>query len=194
MQAETDGQVTGGGGGFINLISGILGNLGTNAYVSLKGGAELSFTLDEDILGEPSSAVAGTEFPLTITTAATDADGSETLSITVGGLPEGVTLSAGTDNGDGTYTLTAGQLSGLTMFVPATVTEQFALQVSSTSTENDGDSETTSVSVSLDGQDVTAESPTLAAADAAGNEDAAIALDIDAALTDLDGSETLSIR
>ena len=35
-----------------------------------------------------------------------DTDGSETLPVVVSGVPTGASLSAGTDNGDGTWTLT----------------------------------------------------------------------------------------
>ncbi|MBT6406808.1 MAG: DUF4114 domain-containing protein, partial [Rhodospirillaceae bacterium] len=140
--------------------------------------------------GDPGSPAA-TEFPLDITTNLVDTDGSETLSITVTDLPEGVVLSTGVVNDDGSVTLTTAELEGLTMTVPEG-TEEFALTVTSTTTEDDGDTASVSASVSIE-MDTTAEAPDLAATDAAGLEDNAIALDVSAALTDTDGSETLSI-
>ncbi|MDE1148229.1 MAG: hypothetical protein PW843_16650 [Azospirillaceae bacterium] len=39
----------------------------------------------------------------------------ETLSVTIAGLPAGATLSTGTHNADGTWTLTSAQLTGVTL-------------------------------------------------------------------------------
>ena len=129
-----------------------------------------------------------TAYPLEIDAALTDTDGSELLSVTVAGLPAGVTLSAGTDNGDGSWTLTADQLDGLTMTVPDGAEQDFSLNISATSTEADGDTSTVTQTVSISGADM----PTLELADAAGGEDSAIALDISAALADAD--EILSVE
>ena len=58
-----------------------------------------------------ASGVEGTAIPLTIT--ATPVDGDDVLSISVSGVPLDATLSAGTNNGGGNWTLTAAQLVGL---------------------------------------------------------------------------------
>ena len=78
-------------------------------------------------------------YPLDIDTALTDTDSSETLSIKVSGVPEGASLSNGTDNGDGTYTLTPNQLASLSLLVTAAVIDDFNLTITSTAAENDGD-------------------------------------------------------
>ena len=57
-----------------------------------------------------ASGAEGTAIPLTIT--ATPVDGDDVLSISVSGVPLDATLSAGTNNGGGSWTLTAAQLSG----------------------------------------------------------------------------------
>ncbi|MCH7832207.1 MAG: hypothetical protein IIC55_04985, partial [Proteobacteria bacterium] len=44
-----------------------------------------------------------------------DLDDFSALSIVIGDVPTGATLSAGTDNGDGSWTLTGTQLTGLTI-------------------------------------------------------------------------------
>ena len=62
--------------------------------------------------GNEDSAIA-----LSITPALTDS--SETLSIAISGVPTGATLSAGTNLGGGIWSLTSGQLSGLTITPPA---------------------------------------------------------------------------
>src|SRR5690606_39778090 len=128
---------------------------------------------------------------LDIASGLTDLDGSESLSITISGVPDGAELSAGTDNGDGTWTLSADDLDGLTITPPANSDADFQLTVTATSTDG-GDTATTvgtiDVSVAAD-----ADAPTLTVQDASGTEDQPIALDIASGLTDLDGSESLSI-
>ena len=140
--------------------------------------------------------VAGLEdapIALNIASALTDLDGSESLSITVSGMPAGAALSAGTDNHDGTWTLTPGQLGGLTVTPPANSDGDFTLNVTATSTEaNGGDTASTVASFDVTVGAV-ADAPTLAVQNVAGLEDAPIALNIASALTDLDGSESLSI-
>ncbi|MCF3629449.1 FecR domain-containing protein [Thalassospiraceae bacterium LMO-SO8] len=130
-------------------------------------------------------------YPLDITSELQDIDGSETLSITVSGLPEGAVLSAGEQNEDGSWTLDPSDLADLTLTVPSTA-ESFGLSVTATSTEDDGDTASVSTSVGVTVDD-TASDPSLNLTDAAGTEDQPIPLDISAALTDTDGSESLSI-
>ena len=138
--------------------------------------------------------VSGTEdtaIPLNIAAGLTDLDGSETLSVTIAGVPEGATLSAGTDNGDGTWTLSGGDLDGLTITPPANSDVDFTLSVTATTTDGTDTATTTgtmAVSVAPD-----ADAPTLTVSDVSGTEDTAIPLNIAAGLTDLDGSETLSV-
>jgi len=100
-------------------------------------------------------------YPLDITSNLTDTDGSETLSLTVNGLPEGATLSAGTINDDGSVTLTRDELQGLELTVPGGSTDGFDLTVSSTAEENDGDTATVSQTVTVGAFDGTAETPEL---------------------------------
>lgn len=101
---------------------------------------------------------------IAISAALTDADGSESLSVIVSGLPDGASLSAGFDNGDGSTTLTAGELSGLLLTVPADQ-GAFLLDVTARSVDTDADnglvstadtlaSSSITMSVSIDGDDV----------------------------------------
>ncbi|MCA9290357.1 MAG: cadherin-like domain-containing protein, partial [Phycisphaerales bacterium] len=125
--------------------------------------------------------------------ALTDTDGSETLSVTIAGVPAGATLSAGIDHGDGTWTLTPGDLAGLTITPPAGSDANFQLTVTATTTEGANGS-TVDVTDTIDVTVVAdADAPTLTVFDASGDEDTPIALNIAAALTDTDGSETLSV-
>ena len=72
---------------------------------------------------------------LNIAASLNDIDGSETLSILIDNMPAGATLSAGTDNGDGSWTLTQGQLSGLKLFPAGDYSGTFQLSVTATSTD-----------------------------------------------------------
>ncbi|MDG4721849.1 Ig-like domain-containing protein, partial [Thalassospira aquimaris] len=140
-------------------------------------------TLDvADASGSEDSAIA-----LDIDAGLTDS--SEVLTITISGVPDGATLSAGTDNGDGTWTLSSGDLEGLTITPADDFSGSFDLGVTATSADGE-DVATTTGSITVDVVGV-ADAPTLDVADASGSEDSAIALDIDAGLTD--SSETLTI-
>ncbi|WP_418949300.1 immunoglobulin-like domain-containing protein, partial [Pseudomonas fulva] len=82
-----------------------------------------------------------------ISTALTDTDGSETLKVTLGGLPKGTVV---TDNAghtatvsDGPINVTGWKLSGLTLTPPAYFKGSFDITVTSTATESLGDSAST---------------------------------------------------
>ncbi|NIY77841.1 calcium-binding protein, partial [Thalassospira sp. HF15] len=140
-------------------------------------------TLDvTDASGNEDSAIA-----LDIDAGLTDS--WETLTVTISGVPDGATLSAGTDNGDGTWTLGSDQLDGLTITPADDFSGSFDLGVTATSADGE-DVATTTGSITVDVTGV-ADAPTLGVSDASGNEDSAIALDIDAGLTD--SSETLTV-
>ncbi|WP_168220424.1 Ig-like domain-containing protein [Azospirillum thermophilum] len=141
----------------------------------------------EDAAGSEDRAVA-----LDITAALGDLDGSESLSVTIAGVPDGASLSAGTRNADGTWTLAEADLTDLTLTPPKDFSGTLALSVSATSTETNGATATTSATLAVSVAAV-ADAPDLSARDATGNEDSAVALDLSAALSDADGSETLSI-
>ncbi len=83
---------------------------------------------------------------LPIASAVADTDGSESLSLTtISGVPFGATLSAGTDNLDGTWTLTQADLPNLTITPPADYFGTFTLSVAATSTEASNGSQATTI-------------------------------------------------
>jgi large repetitive protein len=145
----------------------------------------------------PSLSVAAasgnedTAISLSLSSALTDTDGSESLGIVISGVPTGATLSAGTDNGDGTWTLTSAQLSGLSITPPSDDDSDFTLTVTATAT--DGASTTQSVGTVAVTVGAVADAPSLSAGNVSGNEDTAISLSLSAALTDTDGSESLGV-
>ncbi|HEV3443853.1 MAG TPA: SdrD B-like domain-containing protein, partial [Gemmataceae bacterium] len=89
----------------------------------------------------------GTGIPLQITASAGDNDGSETLAILIAGVPAGDSLSAGTDTGNGVWSLTPAQLAGLTIL--AKDAGAFTLTVTATATAV-SDNATASVSANVD--------------------------------------------
>ncbi len=76
-----------------------------------------------------------------------DLDGSEALALRIDNVPAGGTLSAGTQNQDGSWSLTAAQLPGLT--VSASVTGGFTLTVTATSSEANGSEATATASIDV---------------------------------------------
>lgn len=85
---------------------------------------------------QPASGMADMMVSLDITAMLLDNDGSETLSIIIGNVPLGATLSAGINNGDGTWTLTPAQLDGLAILPPPYTSGTIHLSVTAISEEN----------------------------------------------------------
>ncbi|MFK7884927.1 MAG: tandem-95 repeat protein [Phycisphaerales bacterium] len=154
--------------------------------VSVEGVADGPAVSTEDAAGAEDSAIS-----LDISSSLADIDGSETLgNIVISGVPDGASLSAGADNGDGTWTLETTDLDGLTVTPPSNYSGSFDLTVTATSAESDGDTASTNATITVDVEGV-ADAPTLTVSDAFGSEDGAISLDISSTLTDVDGSEML---
>lgn len=98
-----------------------------------------------DTSGDEDSAIA-----LDIAAALTDTDGSESLSILIEGVPAGATLSAGTSNADGSWTLSQAQLAGLTILPPPGSDADFTLSITATATEGaNGDTAQTVGSIAV---------------------------------------------
>jgi len=148
------------GGGMWTLTPGQLAGLTLTPPPDFNGSLELTVTATSTALAtEPASsapavlavsvsavadvptvsvsAVSGAEdSALALVIAASVPGSTETVaSITIGGVPAGAALSAGTDNGDGSWTLTPAQLDGLTLTPPVDFNGQFDLAVAATSTD-----------------------------------------------------------
>jgi len=136
-----------------------------------------------DATGFEDSAIA-------LTMAASMPSGTtETISsITISGVPSGAVLSAGTDNGDGSWTLSGDQLSGLTMTPPRDAFGTYDLNVSVSSS----DGSQASGAFALEVRSV-ADVPQLAVADVTGTEDGSVALTIAAAMSSNTGETIESI-
>ncbi|MCH9673463.1 MAG: DUF4114 domain-containing protein, partial [Gammaproteobacteria bacterium] len=130
---------------------------------------------------------------LDINSALTDVDGSEVLSVIISDVPTGATLSAGTRQTDGTWTLSQSDLEGLSIIPSAGSDQDFVLRIQATSTEASNGSQAVSIAelaVSVAG---VASQPVLSMADAQGTEDQTVALSIDVGSFDADGSELVTI-
>ncbi|PZP55632.1 MAG: hypothetical protein DI586_06245 [Micavibrio aeruginosavorus] len=141
---------------------------------------------------QPAFGSEDTPVTLSIITSLNDTDGSEFLSILVSGIPAGANLSAGLNNGDGSWSLSPAQLTGLTLTPPENFAGIIALQVTAIATENNGDDQSVSVPLTVTIEPI-ADTPDLTVSAAAGQEDTPINLSISALLGDQDNSETLSI-
>ncbi len=105
------------------------------------------------LTGSPSIIVndrtGATNTPIALNIAASFAssDANDLRTILISGVPTGATLSAGTNNNNGTWSLTPAQLTGLTITVATAA--NFALTVTATSAETTGDTATTTATFSV---------------------------------------------
>ena len=117
-------------------------------------------------------------------------DANETFGdITIGNVPSGAQLSAGIDNGDGTWTLTNAELVGLTLTPAANSSDDLTLTTAVTFTDGDATrtfNGTISVVVNAVADDVELDQGLTQL-----YEDTLIPLELEASLADTDGSETL---
>ncbi|WP_231878735.1 hypothetical protein, partial [Oleiphilus sp. HI0125] len=120
---------------------------------TLEAVADAPAVSASDVNGDENSAIA-----LDITGSLADNDGSESVTgYTISDVPLDATLSAGTDNGDGSWTLTAAELAGLTITPAIGHLSDIVLQVTihnedvdpDDSSQVDSNSATTSMTVTI---------------------------------------------
>jgi len=104
--------------------------------------------VDSALLVDNVQVNYGSSIPLDINASFPDGDGSETHTITIAGLPDDASLSAGTDLGGGVWSLTPQQLIGLSLNPPYYFSEPITLTITATATENSNES-TASTSTTL---------------------------------------------
>jgi hypothetical protein len=126
-----------------------------------------------------SAGTATEEHPiaLNITGALGNADGSEVLSYLVSGLPSGFTLNHGVNNGNGDWSLTASDLSGLQINPAAGFSGTANVTVSAIATETDGDQAVLQQTLNLNVAAI-AHAPTIAAVSISGSEDQSTPLNL----------------
>lgn len=108
------------------------------ATVTIAAVADAPVVSAGNVSGRPGETI-----PLRIEARSTDVDGSETVTVTISGLPEGATLSAGTRNEDGSYTLAPSELAGLTLTLPDSGAPERRIEVAATSREASNNAEAT---------------------------------------------------
>ncbi|WP_259782460.1 VCBS domain-containing protein [Aestuariispira ectoiniformans] len=69
-------------------------------------------------------------------------DGSEALTVTISGVPDGATLTGGIDLGGGVWSVDPGQLDSLKLNPPTDFSGEIEMTLHATSTESNGDSKT----------------------------------------------------
>jgi large repetitive protein len=158
---------------------------GTQA-VSVHAVADAPQVAAHNVAGPEDRPVA-----LDLSAALVDTDGSEILSVVIGGLPKDALLSAGVNNNDGTWTLTPGQLSGLKLLPPADFSGRYDLTVTAVATESSTGAQARSSTGFTVGIDPVLDAATIGGS-TSGSEDTGIALTPTFTLTDKDGSETWS--
>ena len=95
----------------------------------------VDLTLDTTTTVSGSDTIDPDFVELNIASSLVDTDGSESLAVVISGVPTGATLSAGTDNGDGSWNVDPADLPGLTLFPPEDFGGSFQLTVTATATD-----------------------------------------------------------
>jgi VCBS repeat-containing protein len=113
----------------------------------VTGNSSLSVATPSITIG---STTYGMPMPVSFGAGLLDQDGSESLSVSVSGVPSGAAFSSGTDLGGGTWSFTSAQLSGLQFLPPVGFSGTVNLSLSATATEqSNGASATSTQNVAL---------------------------------------------
>jgi type II secretory pathway predicted ATPase ExeA len=155
--------------------------------VILKALADDPLLQVEDAAGSEGAAI-----PLEIHAAPADRDGSESLVVTLAGLPPGGGLSAGRKDDGGSWTLTQNDLAGLRLTPPPDFAGRIELTVRATAAEPNGDSATSQakLEVAVEG---TPDLPRLRVRNTRGTIAEGAPLDIEASLSSAKGSQRLFV-
>ncbi|MFC1457020.1 Ig-like domain-containing protein [Microvirga arabica] len=102
----------------------------TTLKVEVEAVADAPRIEAKNVTGQEDTAI-----PLDLSAALIDADGSEIMVVSILGIPEGFTLSAGTARGGGEWRVPSGDLPGLKLMPPADWNGTLNLTVQATSTE-----------------------------------------------------------
>ncbi len=143
--------------------------------------------------GAAASGAEGSAIALDISSALACGGGFESLTVTVSGVPAGARLSAGRDNGDGSWSLSAGDLDGLAITPPADSDADFTLSITTTASEAGGDTASTSAGLRVSVAGVAEDPPSRRVSEASSAARSAISLHVSSALADTDGSESLTV-
>ena len=123
------------------------------SWLVLNGGDEAkdsSLTLSRaSFIRTGDNTNYGDMVKLPISARLADNDGSESMTLLIFGIPGGATLSAGSNNGDGSWTLSGADLNNLYLFTPSGFSGTLNLTVTATSSETNGSSASVSDTFSV---------------------------------------------
>ena len=137
------------GGVTVTAGSNISGTSGNDVLTGTEGDDVINGGAGNDVInGDGPSSY---DVALDIDVALGDTDGSESLAIEISGVPTDGSLSAGTDLGNGRWSLSASDLDNLTMTVHST--DDVTLTIDATATEATGEQASVSSDVSVTFED-----------------------------------------
>jgi large repetitive protein len=154
----------------------------SNFTVNVAAIADAPLATASDVSGAEDSTIALTG----LSAALVDTDGSERLSVKITGIPEGSILSAGANNGDGSWTVSPGDLATLTIKPPKNYSGDMSLELRAFSLDASGDTATTIVPFHVIVTPV-ADTVVIAPVTVTGNEDVVVALALGIKLADATG-------
>lgn len=126
----------------------INGTDGSDTIVGGAGDDNIQGGSGNDTIYGDGASSSGVTVALDIDASLNDGDGSETLSLTISGVPSDASLSAGTDLGGGTWQLGESDLSNLTMSLAEA--SDVTLDVTATATEANGSTQQVSQQISVE--------------------------------------------
>ena len=156
--------------------------------VTVASVADTPFLEAADVTGKEDQPIA-----LELRAELADLDGSERLTVQLEGLPDGVALSAGRDEGGGIWTLPRDRLEDLQLTPPKDFSGSLQITTRATAQERGNRDKATAMApltVTVLG---VADPPHLEIEDVSGEEDQPVTLTLDASLADRDNSEELEI-
>jgi large repetitive protein len=163
---------------------------GNGATATTTSNFSVNFAASADAPSATASNVTGAEdgtIAMTgLSAALVDTDGSERLSVKIAGIPVGSILSAGANNGDGSWTIAPGALAGLSIKPPKDYSGVMALELRAFSLDANGNTATTIVPFTVTVTPV-ADAVSINPANVTGSEDVAVALSLGLAMGDATG-------
>ena len=142
--------------------------------VNIDAVADAPIATASDASGDEDTTIALTG----LSAALVDTDGSETLSVTISGLPEDTLLSAGSNNGDGSFTIPAADLATLTLTPPRNFAGVLNLSLNAFAIDSNGDLASTSVPFDVTVNAIV-DSIGITPVPVSGDEDTAVTLNLD---------------
>ncbi|ARM32589.2 beta strand repeat-containing protein [Legionella longbeachae] len=189
---QVSGSVT------LNVIATSTSPNGLSASINQSIKVGVNPVADVPVLGtQVVSGNEGSAIPLNISAALPVGNTTDVLSVKIGNVPTGATLSSGgttlAPNTDGTYTVSANQLSDLAITVNDQLASATNLALAITAYSSIGNSVATATATQMVTVNPVADVPVLGTQVVSGNEGSAIPLNISAALPVGNTTDVLSV-